>query len=71
MPYFVFRVKPYAQIEKLADFAVFREASAHAKALRAEGGEQGGRIKVMFADNQTLAEDLLCQIRDPQPAGDD
>jgi hypothetical protein len=71
MPYFVFRVKPFAQIEKLAEFGGFREASGHAKALRANGGEANGRIKVMFADNQTLAEDLLCQIRDPQPAGDD
>lgn len=71
MPYFVFRVKPFAQIEKLAEFAAFPEASGHAKALRANGGEAGGRIKLMFAENQTQAEDLLCQIRDPQPAGDD
>jgi len=25
----------------------------------------------MFADNPTQAEDLLCQIREPGPAGDD
>jgi hypothetical protein len=71
MPYFVFRVQPFAQIEKLAEFNGFREASSHAKTLRADGGEANGRIKVMFAEHQQLAEDLLCQIRDPQPAGDD
>lgn len=71
MPYFVFRVKPFAQIEKLAEFGAFREASGHAKALRADGGEAIGRIKVMFAESAQLAEDLLCQVRDPQPPGDD
>jgi hypothetical protein len=49
----------------------FREASAHAKRLRADEAAGAGRIKVMFAADQTLAEDLLCQIRDPQPAGDE
>jgi hypothetical protein len=72
MPYYVFRVLPLVRIEKIAEFAAFREASAHAKALRASGSEPPqARVKVMFADNQTLAEDLLCQIRDPGPAGDD
>jgi hypothetical protein len=71
MPYFVFNVKPFAQIEKLAEFAAFREASAHAKALRAAQDVSAGRIKVMFADNEQLAEDLLCQIRDPEPSGDE
>ena len=71
MPYFVFNVKPYAQIEKLAEFAAFREASAHAKALRLAQDGAEGRIKVMLADNQQLAEDLLCQTRDPGPSGDE
>ena len=55
MPYFVFRVKPFAQIEKLAEFEAFREASSHAKTLRANGGETAGRIKVMFAESAQLA----------------
>lgn len=71
MPYYVFRVKPFAQIEKLAEFPKFRDASSHAKALRAGLGAGDGRIKVMFADNEQLAEDLLCQIRDPSPSGDE
>jgi hypothetical protein len=72
MPYFVFRIEPFTPPRKLADFAAFKDASAHAKALRAaQGGETNTRIKVMFADNEQLAEDLLCQIRDPGPARDD
>ncbi len=72
MPYFVFNVRPFAQIDKLAEFASFKEASMHAKALRAAppvGAD--AKIKVMFADNQQLAEDLMCQVREPGPSGDD
>ncbi len=72
MPYFVFSVRPFAQIEKRAEFASFREASLHAKAMRAaQAGSADEKIKVMFADNQGIAEDLLCQIREPGPTGDD
>jgi hypothetical protein len=72
MPYFVFSIRPFAQIRKLAEFAAFKDASAHAKALRAtQPDEADTRIKVMFAENEQLAEDLLCQIRDPSPAGDE
>jgi hypothetical protein len=72
VPYYVYRVLPLAQLKKLAEFPSFRDASAHAKTLRA-GDAPGnpGKIKIMFADNELLAEDLLCQIRDPGPAGDD
>lgn len=71
MPYFVFKLKPFAQIERLAAFDSFREASSSAKALRIELPKADGRIKVMFADNEQLAEDLLCRIREPGPIGDD
>lgn len=72
MPYFVFSVRPFAQIEKLAEFAAFKEASTHAKSLRtAQAPDSDAKIKVMFADNLQLAEDLLCQVREPGPTGDD
>jgi hypothetical protein len=72
MPYFVFSVRPFAQIVKLAEFARFAEASAHAKALRAApSAPDDARIKVMYAETQAQAEDLLCQIRDPGPVGDE
>jgi len=72
MPYYVYAVKPLAQLEKLAQFDAFKEASNHAKALRA--AQPAGppvRIKVMFADNPLAAEDLLLQVRDAPPDGDD
>lgn len=72
MPYFVFSVRPYAQIDKLAEFAAFREASTHAKSVRAaQPGNTDAKIKVMFADNERIAEDLLCQVRESGPTGDD
>ena len=65
MPYYVFRVRPFAPLEKVAEFARFPEASAHAKALRGAPSETAGeRVKVMFAETQEAAEDLLCQWRD-------
>jgi len=72
MPYFVYRVGPLAMLQKIAEFDAFRDASAHAKALRAsDTSATAGRVKVMFAANEQLAEDLLCQVREPTPAGDD
>ncbi|HSC00234.1 MAG TPA: hypothetical protein VLE45_09990 [Burkholderiaceae bacterium] len=71
MPYFVYRVKPFAQLEKLAEFSEFAAASAHAKALRARLDQPADRIRIMFAEHQQQAEDLLCEVRDARPAGDD
>jgi hypothetical protein len=72
LPYYIYRVLPYAQLEKLAEFDAFKEASAHAKALRAAPGDvPAGKVKVMFAENEQVAENLLCQVRDPGPSGDD
>ena len=56
MPYFIYRVGPFAQLRKLAEFDAFRPASAHAahrllfdswglgagsNAAAAENGERG------------------------------
>jgi hypothetical protein len=72
MPYYIYRVKPFAQLEKLAEFGAFNDASAQAKALRAsEGADSTGKIKVMFAENELQAEDLLCQVRVAGPRGDE
>jgi hypothetical protein len=72
MPYYIYRVKPFAQLEKLTEFEAFNDASAHAKALRAgEGAAASGKIKLMFADNELQAEELLCQVRVAGPRGDE
>lgn len=72
MPYYVYAVKPLAQLEELAQFDAFSQASSHAKALRAaQSAGPHARIKVIFAESPLAAEDLLLQVRDAPPDGDD
>lgn len=72
MPYYLYLIKPFTQLDKLAEFATYQEASAQAKALRAsQTADAPGKIKVMFADNELQAEELLCEVRMPGPKGDD
>ena len=72
MPYYIYLIKPFGQLDKLTEFETFKDASDHAKALRArQAADPPGKIKVMFADNELQAEDLLCQVRVPGPKGDD
>ncbi len=72
MPYYIYLIKPFTQLDKLAEFASYQEASAQAKALRAkQSANPPGKIKVMFADNELQAEELLCEVRIAPPKGDD
>jgi hypothetical protein len=72
MPYYIYRIKPFSQFEKLFEFEAFKAASAHAKEMRsAQDSDAQGTIKIMFADNESQAEDLLSQVRTPGPRGDD
>lgn len=77
MPYYVYAVRPFAQLERLGEWPAFRDASAMAKTLRAErqapgsGAPPGERIRVMFAETALAAEDLLLLRRDPPPPGDE
>jgi hypothetical protein len=76
MPYFVFAVRPFAQLECLGEHAAFRDASAMAKSLRAARAAPGvaaagEQIRVMFAATAEAAEDLLLQVREPPPPGDE
>lgn len=72
MPYYIYRIKPLSIVEQLAQHASFGAASAQAKVWRgALPSDSADRIKVIFADNALQAEDLLCQVRDPQPPGEE
>lgn len=70
MPYFVYRIGsgPVRTLTKLDAFPAFREASQFAKACRAD---QSGQIKVIFAENELNAEDLLSTVREAKMTGDD
>ncbi len=75
MPYYIYKVfeTPIRRLEKIEGHEVFKEASARAKTLRRElAMSEGCVVKVVFADNELLAEDILSQVREPQPElGDD
>ena len=72
MPYFVYRIEtlPIKQLKKLDAFEAFRDASSHAKEART-GLPANALIKVIFAENELQAEDLLCTVREAQITGDD
>jgi hypothetical protein len=76
MPYYLYRVTrsgPIKTLDKLSEFAAFKEASTEAKRLRKSPDLPATvLIKVMFADNELQAEDLLNQVREGEPlTGDD
>jgi hypothetical protein len=74
MPYYIYKMFsfPIRRLEKLEQHPAFRDASARAKVLRAElTSADEGSIKVILADNELHAEDLLSQQRSPQPNPDD
>ncbi|HUW76939.1 MAG TPA: hypothetical protein VMV70_09680 [Gallionella sp.] len=68
MPYFVYKIfeKPIRHLEMLEQHDAFREASNVAKQLRGElSGDANYSIKVIFAETELHAEDLLNQVREP------
>nr|WP_319566070.1 hypothetical protein [uncultured Rhodoferax sp.] len=72
MPYYIYRVKPFGQLEQLSVFENFPDASKHAKVLRQQLDLPAtDKVKVIFADDPFQAEDLLCQVRVAGPKGDD
>ena len=75
MPYYLYKVfeTPFRRLEKIESHHSFRAASARAKELRRELAlAEGCVVKTLFADNELQAEDILSQVREPQPElGDD
>ncbi len=70
MPYFVYKIfeLPIRRLQKLEQHETFREASDRAKRLRGEmASDASFVIKVMFAETELHAEDLLNQVRQPVP----
>lgn len=72
MPYYVFKMSSpegmelVKNLELLDDFESFREAKNFAKEQRAAlDKDDVSQVKVMFADNQLLAEEQLLAYREP------
>lgn len=71
MPYYVFKMSSpdgmplVKNLELLNDFESFREAKDFAKEQRAVlGKDDKSHVKVMFSDNQLLAEEQLLAYRE-------
>jgi hypothetical protein len=74
MPYFIYKVLPLGILEKIARYDAFRDASVEAKKLRASPDLPAHcKIRIIFAENELHAEDLLSQVREPERGviGDD
>lgn len=75
MPYFIYKVfeKPIRRLEKIEQHDEYRPASVRAKELRRELAlSEQCLVKMVFAEHELGAEDLLSQVRDPAPElGDD
>ena len=70
MPYYIYRIVqrgPVKQLEKLGQFAAFKEASSEAKRLRQASDPTPGKIQVIFGENELQAEEALNTLREPQP----
>ena len=75
MQYFIYRIteRPIRILEKLEQHEKYGAALARVKQLRAELPEDSTKIvRMIHAETELHAEDLLNQIRDPAPElGDD
>ncbi|MDO9011381.1 MAG: hypothetical protein Q7U78_06175 [Gallionella sp.] len=75
MPYYIYRItaQPIRLLKNLEQHDSYRDASARVKQLRAELSEGSvAVIKMIHADSELHAEDLLNEVRDvPPELGDD
>ncbi len=74
MPYYVFRLGMFKVLEKQGEWASFKEARAHVNELRkALDPKSGDRYKMIFAENEIVAQDTLSAERelDKTLSGDD
>lgn len=75
MPYFIYRIteQPIRLLKNLEQHETYRDAAARVKLLRAELPENSAAvIKMMHAESELHAEDLLNEVRVAAPQlGDD
>jgi len=71
MPYYVYKISAQAgmslvkNLDLLGEFVSFKEAKNQAREIREkQDGGEGVMIKVMFAENQLLAEEQLLEYRE-------
>jgi len=70
MPYYLYKLSTregmdlIKELDLVNQFDSFKEAKTITKKLRAEQGEQSYVYKIMFAENQLLAEEQLLEKRE-------
>lgn len=68
MPYFIYEMHPMRIVKKVAQHDKFKDASAQAKEIRnALTGTDNYSIKVVFAENELHAEEMLGEVREKPP----
>lgn len=68
MPYYIYKVlhNPILQLNKIEQHDRFRDASDRARTLRRELAlTEPCEVKMIFAEHELGAEDLLSQVREP------
>ncbi len=75
MPYYIYKVFefPLKRVEKIEQHDVYRQGADRSKLLRKELAlTEQCNVKMIFAENELQAEELLMQVREPAPElGDD
>ncbi len=75
MPYYIYKIFefPMKRVEKIEQHDVFRHGADRSKVLRKELAlSEQCNVKMIFAENELQAEELLMQVREPLPElGDD
>ena len=72
MHYFVFQINNHREYRCLEQFSNYRDARVHVRNLR-ESAEEPGIVefKMVFAENEAEASDLLRTRRERTPSEDD
>lgn len=69
MPYFIYKISPQRTLEKQGMAEKFKEAKALVNELRKTlDPNTGYTVRMIFAENELQAEDLLSQKREPDPS---
>jgi len=75
MPYYIYKIFefPMKRLEKIEQHEVYKQGSERSKLLRRDLAlSEQCNVKMVFAENELQAEELLMQVREPQPElGDD
>ncbi len=75
MPYYIYKIFefPMKRLEKIEQHDAYKLGSPRSKLLRKELAlSEQCNVKMIFAENELQAEELLLQVREPLPElGDD